>query len=129
MPKQSLFAYSLLIMAAELVAVPLAAQEPTVVTGKNQPPIQERVNIGDLDLRSGTARQALKLRVSRAADRLCAKIEGAFPENEVGLGSPFSCSEQIYNDTRPQILVAINRARAGQSSVASLTIRIRGAKS
>ena len=71
MIKASSIARPLCALAAALIAAPLAAQEPTVVTGERQPVYQERVSYADLDLRHGSARQTLKVRVYRAADRLC----------------------------------------------------------
>jgi UrcA family protein len=117
MTRTSIIARPLCTFAAALVAVPLAAQESVTVTG--QPVLQERVSYADLDLRGGSARQTLKVRVYRAADRLCALADGPFPNNQFGLGSAPTCAELTYADAQPQIRAAIDRANSRQPEMAT----------
>jgi len=105
------------VMLVTLAAVPLAAQEPTVVTGKNQPMFQERVHYIDLDLNNWSARQLLKNRVRRATERVCAKAEGYFAETVGFRGKP-SCIDQTLEAVQPQIAAVINRAKSGQKTTA-----------
>ena len=122
MIRNSIIARPLLAIAAILVAVPLAAQDLTVVTGERQPTYQERVSFADLDLRQRSAQQTLKGRVQRAADRVCSDAEGPFPDygaSGYGRDDPsLSCADLTYSDARPQILAAINRAKSGQQMTA-----------
>ena len=122
MTKTSSIARPLLALAAVFAAAPLAAEEATVVTGERQPVYQERVSYADLDLRQGSARQALKVRVFHAADRLCTQAEGTMPFSGIGLGSSQSCTDLTYQDTKPQINAAIARARAGQQLAAMAVV-------
>ena len=110
------------VLAAVLVAAPLVAQEATVVSGQRQPAYQERVSITDLDLRQGSARQELKVRVSRASKRVCNQAEGPFPDNGFGLSSRLSCADQTYNHAKPQIAAAIARAQSGQPQLATAMV-------
>ena len=112
-------ARTLFALAAAFVAAPLAAQEPTVVTGKHRPAYQERVSFADLDLRRRSAQQTLKRRVYRAADRVCRQAEGPLPSNSFGLGSPLTCTDLTYRAARPQIVTAIGMARSGQQLAAA----------
>jgi UrcA family protein len=112
----------LFALAAWLVAAPLAAQEPTVVTGERQPAYQERISYADLDLRGWSAQQTLKGRVYRAADRVCSQANGPFSINEIGLGSSLNCADSTYKATRPQIKAAINQAKAGQNLAAAVVV-------
>ncbi len=116
MTKTSTIARPLLALA--LVAAPLAAQEPTVVTGAHQPTYQERVSFADLDLSQGSAQRALKTRVRRAADRVCIEAEGPLPSYGYGFGSDLTCADLTYNHARPQIVAAIDRAKSGQQTAA-----------
>ena len=109
----------LLALAAALVAAPLAADEPMTVTG--QPLYQERVSFADLDLRNGSAQQALKRRVHNASERVCIEAEGPFNAN-VGYMDQPSCTEATYADARPQIRTAIGRAKAGLQLATSLVV-------
>ena len=118
MIRNSNIALPLFAFAATLVAVPLAAQEPTVVTGAHQPTYQERVSFADLDLRQFSKQQTLKTRVRRAADRVCIEAEGPFPSYGYGFGSDLTCADLTYNHAKPQIVAAIDRARSGQQTAA-----------
>jgi UrcA family protein len=86
-----------------------------------QPVLQERINLADLDLRRASGKQALKVRVLRAADRVCAELEGRFPM--YGLGSPLTCSDLTYQHVKPQIAEAFRRAESGQQ-VATMALVI-----
>lgn len=123
MTKNSNITRPLFAIAAALVAAPLAAREPMTVTGQSQSAYQERVSFADLDLRQWKAQQLLKGRVYRAADRLCSEAEGPFSSINIGLGSSLNCTDRAYNAARPQIAVAINRARIGQN-LAGMTLVI-----
>ena len=90
MTKATIIARPLIALCAALVALPLAAAEPTVVTRERQPVYQERVSFGDLDLRRGTARQTLKVRVLRASERVCSKAEG---DSSTFMASPLPATE------------------------------------
>jgi UrcA family protein len=126
MTKNSTIARPLLALAVMLVAAPLAAQDATVVTGERQPVYQERVSFDDLDLRQWSAQQALKTRVSRASTRVCKQAVGPFPDVGVpgyGRDDPsLTCADLTFNDARPQILAAIERAKAGQQMAMTFVI-------
>lgn len=118
----SIVARPLFVLAAALLAAPLAAQEPTVVEGRKHPDYRERVSIADLDLRQRSAQRVLKTRVSRASERVCNQAEGPFPNNRFGLGSSLTCADQTYNNVKPQIAAAIARAKSGQPQLATALV-------
>lgn len=117
MTKNSTFARPLTTLAAALLAVPLAAQGPVVVSGQSQPAYQERVSFGDLDLRRGAAQESLRTRVKQAAKRVCREAEG--PSGYGTHGPWLTCADLTYNNARPLIAVAIGRAKAGHRFAAS----------
>jgi UrcA family protein len=117
MTKQSFIAQPLLALAVALVITPLAAQEPTVVTGKHRPIYQERVSFADLDLRRGSGQRLLRSRVRRASSDVCFKAEGV-DHDRLGVRGGLSCDDQTYQDARPQISAAIHRAKSGQTPAA-----------
>ncbi len=112
----------LLVLAAALAAAPLAAEEEMLVTGEHQPVYQERVSHADLDLRSWSHQQALKRRVHKASERVCIAAEGPLEANLGGLYGAPSCTQTTYEDTRPQIRMAIARAKAGQQYAANIVV-------
>ena len=123
MTKNSTFARPLTTLAAALLAVPLAAQGPVVVSGQSQPAYQERVSFGDLDLRRGAAQESLRTRVKQAAKRVCREAEGpnaGYGVSGYGTHGPWpTCADLTYNNARPLIAVAIGRAKAGHRFAAS----------
>jgi UrcA family protein len=122
----STIARPLLALAAALVAVPLAAQDSTTVTGERQPLYQERVSFGDLDLREGQGQRALRKRVWDAAGRVCTQAEGPnYETNNVPYGLPgggMHCGDLTYKHARPQISAAIRAAKSGQQLAMALVI-------
>ncbi len=114
MIKTSTLTRPLFALAAALVATPLAAQEPTVVTGNHQPVFQERIGIADLDLRQSKARLTLMQRVMQASTNVCIQAEGQMNMNRVLGGPENTCPNRTYRVARPQITAVIRRAMAGQ---------------
>ena len=114
----SIIARRTVVLAAALLAAPLAAQEGTVVSGQRQAVYQERVSFDDLDLSRWSAQQALKARVSRASQRVCNQAEAPFANNELGFAWAPSCAERTYSHAKPQIAAAIARAKSGQPQMA-----------
>lgn len=115
----------LLALAAAFVAVPLAAEQPTVVTGERQAVYQERVSFADLDLRNGSGQRMLKWRVHRASESVCIQAVGLIEANLPGpswRGNEPSCTVQTYAAAKPQIAAAIDRAESGRQMALSLTV-------
>lgn len=123
MTRTSTIVRPLFAIAAAIATTPLAAREPMTVTGHHQSAEQEHVSFADLDLRRWSAQQALKVRVQRAADRVCSQAEGPFSSINLGLASSMNCTDRTYHAARPQIIAAINRARTGQS-LAAMSIAV-----
>jgi UrcA family protein len=77
-------------------------------TGPEGPARLSRVvYVGDLDLTTFDGQRALKHRIRATARDVCRELgEGS------GNGGPLmrSCEEQAYQDARPQMRVAVNRA-------------------
>jgi UrcA family protein len=113
----SIIAGQLLVLAT----APLTAQEP--VTVPDQPVVQEKVSFADLDLRNSQAQRQLESRVRHASHRVCRQSEGTFAD----LGVPriarydptFICPDLTYNEARPKIHAAFDRAKAGQPTMAA----------
>ena len=126
MTKKSFIAIPLCSFGAALLAAPVVAEEPMVVTGEHQPVYQQRVSFNDLDLRRWGDQQALRRRVHRASDRVCAEAFG--PMGAADIGRPgsrdanMSCADLTYREARPQIIAVIDRARTGQLAAMTLII-------
>jgi UrcA family protein len=116
----------LLALAAVLVAVPLAAQEPLTVTGERQPVYQEQVSFGDLDLSRAGEQRELRKRVRDASERVCIQAVGpitAYDEGRTGrLNFGMSCIDLTYSDARPHIAAAIAGAKSGRQLAVTLVI-------
>ena len=114
----------LLVLAAAFVAAPLIADEPMTVTGQQF--YQERVSFADLDLRSGWAQQTLRRRVDNASERVCRDAYGPFTDTDFvpsgRINAGMTCASLTYRDARPQIRVAIARAKAGLQLATSLVV-------
>ena len=114
----------LLALAAALVAAKLVADEQLTVTG--QPLYQERVSFADLDLRNSSAQQTLRRRVDNASERVCRDAYGPFTDTDFvpsgSINAGMTCASMTYDDARPQIRVAIARAKAGLQLATSLVV-------
>jgi UrcA family protein len=118
-----MIARPLLALAAALVAAPLAAREPVIVTGKpGQPLYQERVDFSDLDLRQSQARQTLFRRVMRASTDVCIRHEGRINIDKVMGGPRNTCPNRTYRVARPQVMAAIRRATSGQPTTTAMIV-------
>lgn len=120
---KALVAGPMFALGAAFVAAPLMADQPLIVEG--QPAYQERVSTSDLDLRKWSEQQKLRSRVHNAANRVCAQAEGSFPQPPLGFGreeSRYSCADLTYEDAKPQISAAIQRAKSGEQLAVTLVI-------
>ncbi len=117
----STLAHPLVVLAAALVAIPLAAEEPVIDSAGHQPVYHERVGFADLDLRQLSAQQTLYRRVRQASDRICELSEGRF-NAEFQYGQNHSCAYQTAQQAQPQIAASIRRAEAGQLRASALVI-------
>jgi UrcA family protein len=116
-----------LLAGALLLAPAIAAQarEPWLVGYQTGPAgeRQARISINDLDLATPVGADALRHRVSRAADRLCV--------GELGLdytGFYAACARATFDDAKPQIAALLARAASGER-ISMLTIGSAGRSS
>lgn len=119
MTKKTFLASPLVALATVLVAAPIAAQDGTVVTGR-QNVNQEQVSFADLDLRDESARVTLRRRVRSAANMICYRLvpmDGLASLDEIR-----ACANQAYGDARPQVAAVIGRAISGQQMAMSLVV-------
>ncbi len=95
-----------------------------MVTGEPQPVYQEQVSFADLDLRTGRGQRTLMRRVLSASERVCgeARVPVSSPGAAWGRDAGMTCAELTLENARPQIMVAIHRAEAGQLQASALII-------
>ena len=115
-------------VAASLVTtVPANAQgRPVVVYGQENEYIPtEHVSFADLNLASRGGERMLQARVSKAVDRVCQYNGGGIGLIDNGY---VNCAFGAWKDARPQMALAIARARDialnGRSSIAAAAITI-----
>ena len=75
---------------------------------------QQLVSYADLDLRDRRAQRALQLRLIRASEELCIRVEGKFNVDKHLGGKENSCASQTYRQTENQVATAIARAERGE---------------
>ena len=111
-----------------LTASPSAAKErPVVVEAPaDEEATVQRVGYGDLNLASATGKKQLYRRVGRAVGKVCATANPGAHFTDV-----LMCRDMSWDDARPQILRAIERADgtavadASGNRSASIVIRVR----
>jgi UrcA family protein len=123
MTRKTIVARSLLTLGTAIVATPLAAREPVVVTAQPASPVyQQEVNFADLDLRQSGARQTLFQRVMDAAWSVCIEAEGK-RSAELAVGdAERNCPNSTYRAARPQITAAIRHANSGLPQTATAVV-------
>ena len=115
--------------AVAMAATPLhgRAAKPVIVTGEQREIITRQVSYADLDLASMTGKRALNRRVGFAVQDVCSEAVGRSDT----WGFRY-CSVDAWRDARPQISLAVERARqiasTGTSSItaaAAITFAVR----
>jgi UrcA family protein len=89
-------------------------QEAPIVISKRLAPAPDvlirTVYIADLDLKTAAAQQEMEKRVGKAVEEMCA-IAGPLPSYKGPLEKP--CRDEAWASARPQMELAVHRARAG----------------
>jgi len=116
----SITAMGLFLMAPPVSAAPIIVAAPEVVA--------RHVTYADLNLTSLPGERTLNRRVGAAVNSLCAEAvgeaDGSFTVKYAALG----CHNSAWNQARPQINRAVQRARdlasTGTSNIAAVTIMV-----
>lgn len=99
--------------AASVFATAASAQYAypyVIVQGRPAPNVHiEHVAYGDLNLTTRAGREALKLRVSHAVERVC--LYDAHRSYMLGEPAYTQCAAKSWSHARPQMIGAIYRAR------------------
>jgi UrcA family protein len=117
-----------LTLASCLAATPAAAaqgQPVTVYAERDANVRTARVSYADLDLASAKGERTLVRRVARAVKKVCLFEDG---QRTLQDSSYYSCERGAWDDAKPQIALASQRARDiamnGSSKIAAAAIRI-----
>ena len=115
-----------------LAASPAVARsKPVVVTAQRTSDLPtQRVSFADLNLAAAQDQKALDRRVGAAVKQVCVASGHTIEQNLKARASFAGCSDSAWNEARPQIVAAIDRAQAlalngnGAVAVGSLAITI-----
>jgi len=107
----------LLALSAAYSSNAIAEPSQLTVTGETQ--FQQTVGYGDLDLRDTRSTGILYRRVMKASKEVCIAAEGPqLSDLSFGIGPSGNCPISTFRAVRPQIVAALERAKAGGSDLA-----------
>jgi UrcA family protein len=119
------------ITAAGLVVMtsPAFAKAPVVVTAPAPDDLViRRIGYSDLNMTSAAGERTLNRRVGGAVDSLCSEAVGGDGTDFLYMPARHRCSNTAWDQARPQIAQAVQRARdiasTGSSSLAAVAITI-----
>lgn len=124
-------AFTLCAAAAMLaVATPAPAKSPPVYVVAPSDLITRHISYADLNLASAAGEQTLRHRVSSGVTELCDEASGGRDGSTAYRYNMIRCSSAAWDQARPQMALAVQRAReiaaTGSSSIvaAALTISL-----
>ena len=111
-----------------LVAPPAFGKVRPVVVVANSNIVTRHISFADLDLSSAAGEGTLNRRVGGAVSGLCQEATGGTDGNYMTVISAGKCRQSAWNQARPQIAQATQRARdiasTGVSPIAAAAITI-----
>lgn len=129
MTKSSKMRFMTLALGSLLAASPVLGASPIVVAGTVDPDlIVRRVSFADLDLVSSAGEVRLNRRVGQAVNGLCDTATGRTDGSLRTLLPNSACRQSAWDNARPQIATAVQRAReiaaTGSSRLAARAISV-----
>ena len=109
-------------------AAPVVARQPIVVEAPNPENVVSRhISYNDLNLSAAAGELTLDRRVKYAVNSLCSEVtDGLNSTTWLGHGDTRKCSASAWGQARPQIALAVQRAReiasTGMSSIPAAAI-------
>ena len=112
-----------------LLAPPASGKSPILVVGPNPEDVVSRhISYADLNLASAAGERALDGRVGTAVSSLCSEATGGDNGSLTGKLLTHRCSNFAWDQARPQISLAVQRAHefasTGTSSIAAVAITV-----
>lgn len=111
-----------------LVAAPADSKSRPVVVVANPNLVTRHISFADLNLASAEGEQTLNNRVVGLVRDLCDETTGGRDGNYVTASSYAKCRKSAWNQARPQIMLATQRARdiasTGTSPIAAAAITL-----
>lgn len=112
-----------------LMAPPATGRPPIFVTAPNPADIVTRhIGYADLNLASAAGERTLNRRVGGAVNSLCLEVIGGYDGSMQSMSAESYCASSTWNQARPQIARAVQRAHeiasTGSSTLAVAAITL-----